>query len=104
MYLRQRDSSKSCRVQCHEYVLLFVPLEDLFYCCSLVNAYGLNGKGAQALELFHRMPSDLFDEVTYVCVLNACSHSGLVDQAYVIFRGIVNPTDTAFCTMVSRVA
>ena len=74
------------------------------HCWSLVNAYGLNGKGAQALELFHRMPSDLVDQVTHVCVLNACSHSRRVDQARAIFRGIDNASELTYCAMVSRVS
>ena len=47
----------------------------------LVNSYGLNGMGIKAVELFHSIPVDFADEISYICVLNACSHSGLVDQA-----------------------
>ena len=50
------------------------------------------------------MPADLVDEVTHVCVLNACSHSGLVDQAHIIFRGIKNATEMAYTTMVAPVS
>jgi pentatricopeptide repeat protein len=67
----------------------------------LVNSYGLNGMGIQAIELFHQMPSELILEETYVCVLHACSHSGLVDQARSIFSNINNKTEKIYTTMVN---
>ena len=68
--------------------------------CYLVNAYGLNGMGAEAVKHFHMMPSDLINEVTLICVLNACSHSGLVDQARSIFSKIPDKTEMIYATMV----
>ena len=44
--------------------------------------------GLQAVELFHRVPSQILDHLTYLCVLNACSHSGLIDTAWKIFEQI----------------
>jgi len=69
----------------------------------LVNSYGLNGMGVQAIELFHQMPSELIREETYnVCVLNACSHSGLVNEARSIFSNINNKTEYIYVTMVNQ--
>lgn len=68
--------------------------------CMLVNCYGLNGIGVQAIELYRQMSKELIDEVTYVCVLNACSHSELVDEARSIFQNIQIKTGTIYCTMV----
>lgn len=73
-------------------------------CDCLVNSYGLNGEGSQAVELFHRIPRQLIDDVTYVCVLNACSHSGLVDQARAIFSRIENKSDPIYTTMVREIS
>jgi pentatricopeptide repeat protein len=56
--------------------------------------------GLQAIELYRKMPSELIDEVTYICVLNACSHSGLIDEARSIFRNIETKTDQIYGTMV----
>lgn len=56
--------------------------------------------GIQAIELYRRMPSDLINEVTYICVLNACSHSGLVDEARIIFKNISIKTDRIYTPMV----
>ncbi len=56
--------------------------------------------GLQAIELYHQMPSELINEVTYICVLNACSHSGLIDEARSIFRNIQTKTEKIYSTMV----
>ncbi|CAF0981598.1 unnamed protein product [Adineta steineri] len=67
---------------------------------SMINSYGLNGMGSEAIELFNKMPSKLILEESYVCVLNACSHSRLVEQAQKIFSNIKNKTENICTTMV----
>ncbi len=59
--------------------------------------------GNQAIELFRQMPSELINEVTYVCVLNGCSHSGLVDEARSIFKNIQTKTEYTYVTMVNHI-
>ena len=71
-------------------------------CSFLVNAFGLDGMGLEALELFQRMPKSLLDKWTYVSLLNACSHAGLVDQAREIFLSIPSKTQMIYTVMVSR--
>lgn len=56
--------------------------------------------GLQAIELYRQMPSELINEVTYICVLNACSHSGLINEARSIFRNIQIKTEKIYGTMV----
>ena len=56
--------------------------------------------GTEAIELYHQTPQQLINGSTYVCVLNACSHSGLVDQARSIFSKIPMKTDKIYTTMV----
>lgn len=70
---------------------------------DLVNAYGLNGMGLQAVQLFSIIPSAMFNSWIYVCVLNACSHSALVDRAKQIFDQIPfdDRTDQIYTTMVN---
>ncbi|UJR15099.1 hypothetical protein I4U23_002066 [Adineta vaga] len=75
------------------------PLDHAGY-GAMINAYGLNGMGLKAVELFHRVPSEYIDEPTNVCVLNACSHSGLVDEARSIFNNIQNKTERIYTVMV----
>jgi pentatricopeptide repeat protein len=55
---------------------------------------------ADALELYHRMPKELIVEKTHVCVLNACSHSGLVNEARAIFQNIPMKTEWDYTVMV----
>ena len=69
------------------------------FVCS-VNAFGLNGMGSQAIEIFSQMPPESMAEVTYICILNACSHSGLVDEARSIFNRIDKKTAKIYTTMV----
>ncbi|CAF5076415.1 unnamed protein product, partial [Rotaria magnacalcarata] len=67
---------------------------------TMVNSYGLNGMGMQAIALFHQIPRELLHEATYVCALNACSHSGLVDEARLIFKNIEMKTMRIYSTMI----
>ena len=67
----------------------------------LVNGYGRNGMGFEAIDLYRKMPENLRNPITHVCVLNACSHAGLVDQARSIFSQIEQKTDQVITTMVS---
>ena len=53
-----------------------------------IGAYGLNGRGRDAIQLFRRIPPEMIAEKTYVFVWNACSHSVLVDEAREIFSNI----------------
>ena len=55
---------------------------------NLVNAYGLNGKGEEAIELFNRIPFEIIDHWIYASVLNACSHCGLIEEGEKIFNMI----------------
>jgi pentatricopeptide repeat protein len=66
----------------------------------LVNVYGRNGMGPEALDLYREMPENIRDCITYVCVLSACSHSGLVDQARSIFSQIEHKNQEVITTMV----
>lgn len=56
--------------------------------------------GHQAVELFRQMPEKFINDMTYTCVLNACSHSGLVDIARSIFNSIQVKTEIIYTTMV----
>lgn len=71
-------------------------------CCFLVNAFGLNGQGSQAVDLYTRMPEQMRNEITHVCVLNACSHSGLLKEARSIFEKVFPKTTNITTAMVSR--
>ncbi|CAF1340153.1 unnamed protein product [Adineta ricciae] len=67
---------------------------------AMINAYGLNGMGDEAIQLYRRMPVEMRDEKAHVCVLNACSHSGLVNECRSIFATIPNKNRFIYTTMV----
>ncbi|CAF4988257.1 unnamed protein product, partial [Rotaria sp. Silwood1] len=73
--------------------------DDITY-NSLIYVYGLNHMGLEAVDLYRKMPNHLRNEVTYVCVLNACSHSGLLDQAHSIFNEISQKSKKIIAAMV----
>ncbi|KAJ8899425.1 hypothetical protein K2173_018399 [Erythroxylum novogranatense] len=57
---------------------------------SMIVGLALHGKSIEAVELFLRMLKQGFKPtgVTFIGVLNACSHGGLVDLGYKIFRSM----------------
>jgi pentatricopeptide repeat protein len=66
-----------------------------------VNAYARNGMGVDAIALYRQMPEKMRNAVSHICVLNACSHSGLVDEARAIFNDIDVKSEKIISTMVS---
>ncbi|CAF1524079.1 unnamed protein product [Adineta ricciae] len=50
------------------------------------------------------MPQQLIHEVTYICILNACSHSGLVDEALSIIQKIPVKTAAVWTTMCEKMS
>ncbi|CAF4560016.1 unnamed protein product, partial [Rotaria magnacalcarata] len=67
---------------------------------AMINAFGLNGMGSEAIQLYKQMPHYLRDEVSHICVLNACSHSGLVHEARNIFDEIIFKTEQIITVMI----
>ena len=59
-----------------------IPSPDCFAFSTLINGLAANGLGVEALRLFEEMLVHGVrpDAVTFVGVLNACSHAGLVDE------------------------
>ncbi|XP_021751665.1 pentatricopeptide repeat-containing protein At5g39350-like isoform X2 [Chenopodium quinoa] len=66
-----------------------VPLEcrDITLWGALMAGYGAHGHGEYAVLLFKRMVQSGVkpNEVTFTCVLDACSHAGLVDEGLELF-------------------
>lgn len=55
--------------------------KDVVSWTSMIDAYGSHGCGAEALDLFKRMGNEVLpNAVTFLAVLSACGHSGLVEQ------------------------
>lgn len=60
---------------------------DIFSWNTMITGFGMHGHGDSALETYYRMVNAGVkpDEVTFVAVLSACSHGGLVTEARDIF-------------------
>nr|GEW85233.1 pentatricopeptide repeat-containing protein At1g31430 [Tanacetum cinerariifolium] len=57
---------------------------------SIICALSVNGKTSKALELFAEMKESGFrpDDITFIGVLNACSHGGLVEEGWKHFESM----------------
>jgi pentatricopeptide repeat protein len=60
---------------------------DKFTWTAIILGLAVNGYGEEAIEMFHRMigVSETPDEVTFIGVLTACTHAGLVDKGREFF-------------------
>ncbi|XP_057852255.2 pentatricopeptide repeat-containing protein At3g12770 [Cryptomeria japonica] len=54
---------------------------------AMIAAYGMNGYGENALALFSQMQQvgPMPNHITFICVLSACAHSGLVNEGWQYF-------------------
>ncbi|CAL1374124.1 unnamed protein product [Linum trigynum] len=57
---------------------------------SMIDGYGVHGHGRAAVELFMDMQKGDIkpNHITFLCVLSACSHSGLVDEGMQFFNSM----------------
>ncbi|XP_057823025.2 LOW QUALITY PROTEIN: pentatricopeptide repeat-containing protein At1g11290, chloroplastic [Cryptomeria japonica] len=55
---------------------------------TIISGYGIHGRGEDALALFSQMQqTDIKpDFITFICVLSACSHAGLVEKGWKYFE------------------
>lgn len=69
-----------------------LPEKDLVSWTSMITAYGSHGQALDALKLFHQMlQMDMKpDSVTFLAVLSACSHAGLVDEGCHYFNEMLS--------------
>jgi pentatricopeptide repeat protein len=74
---------------------------------SLISGYAQQGQGMEALNCFEQMQSQGIspNSITLLCVLNACCHSGLVDEGQMYFTNMskkygVLPNAEHYTTMV----
>ena len=58
----------------------------------MITGYGKHGLGEKAIHLFNRMQLDgiELDEVAYLALLSACSHSGLIRESQEYFSRLCN--------------
>lgn len=73
---------------------LFSSITDKNICLwtAMIGAYAMEGQAQKAVDLFAKMEATGMrpDHVTFVTLLSACSHGGLVDEGYRYFHKMKN--------------
>ena len=62
---------------------------DTVFWNSMLKAYAMHGRGKEALQLFSRMDAQP-DGATFVALLSACSHAGIVEEGTKIIETMAN--------------
>ncbi|XP_057812215.1 pentatricopeptide repeat-containing protein At4g20770 [Salvia miltiorrhiza] len=72
-----------------------MPRKDLVTWNEMIHGYAQNGRGEDAVDLFGNMMEASIepDHITFVAVLTACSHSGLVDTGLKLFKSMQQEYD-----------
>ncbi|WOK92096.1 hypothetical protein Cni_G00787 [Canna indica] len=67
-----------------------LPLKNLVSWNSILVGYAQHGFGAEALEIFKRMQEEDIkpNDITYIGILSACNHVGLVEQGQYHFKNM----------------
>lgn len=67
-----------------------MPERNVIVWTAMISGYGMHGYGNQAMELFHEMRSTgpPPNNVTFVAVLSACAHAGLVHEGQRAFKSM----------------
>jgi pentatricopeptide repeat protein len=70
---------------------------DKFTWTAIILGLAVNGYGKEAIQMFYRMigVSETPDEVTFIGVLTACTHAGLVDQGREFFLSMIETYNIA---------
>lgn len=80
---------------------------DLAVWNAMIHGLARHGLAHETMELFHELlgQEDLKpDNITFLGVLSACSHGGLVEEGYRWFRSIEEPTVDHYSCMINMVA
>ncbi|CAK7322466.1 unnamed protein product [Dovyalis caffra] len=82
--------SKCGRIDYASRFFYLMPVRNLYSWNSMISGYARHGHGDNALRLFTQMKfsGQLPDHVTFVGVLSACSHVGLVDEGFEHFKSM----------------
>ncbi|KAI4334580.1 hypothetical protein L6164_019253 [Bauhinia variegata] len=84
MYVKCGDINMAIRV------FNTVSQKDIISWGTVICGLAMNGRGKQAVQLFARMLIEGVapDDVTFVGLLSACSHEGLVNEGLVFFKAM----------------
>ncbi|KAL0410810.1 UNVERIFIED_CONTAM: Pentatricopeptide repeat-containing protein [Sesamum latifolium] len=73
-------------------IFLKMPVKNLITWNSMIGGFAQNGRGEEAVRIFNQMIQERVkpDYISFIEVLFACSHSGLVDQGRKYFISMYN--------------
>lgn len=88
------DSYSKCG-SLHNAIKVFKAIDDkdIVIWSTMIAGYGIHGKGREALDLFNSMVKISRikpNNVTFLSILSACSHAGLVKEGMEVFNIMVN--------------
>ena len=68
-----------------------LPVRNVASWNALISGYAQQGQFHEALDCFEQMQCEglLPNRVTFLCLLSACSHSGMLDDAQMIFGSMI---------------
>ncbi|GAV77581.1 PPR domain-containing protein/PPR_2 domain-containing protein/PPR_3 domain-containing protein/DYW_deaminase domain-containing protein [Cephalotus follicularis] len=73
--------AKSGRIDTAFKVFEYMPQKNVVAWNAMLNGLGMHGRGKAVVDMFPKMMEEAKpDDLTLMAVLNACSHTGLVDQ------------------------
>lgn len=86
MYCKCGDLEDACKL------FLEIQRKDVVTWNAMISGYAQHGKGEKALHLFDKMKDEGMkpDWITFVALLLACNHAGLVDLGVQYFDSMVN--------------
>ncbi|KAJ7968737.1 Pentatricopeptide repeat-containing protein [Quillaja saponaria] len=69
-----------------------IPKKDLISWTVMVAGYGMHGFGNEAIATFKDMrhAGIVPDEISFISILYACSHSGLLNEGWTFFNSMIN--------------
>ncbi|KAK2979640.1 hypothetical protein RJ640_023568 [Escallonia rubra] len=69
-----------------------MPRKDLFSWSTMISGLALHGEGRYALEVFDDMLGSgvVPNEITFVSVLSACAHAGLISEGLRLFNRLIS--------------
>lgn len=98
--------TKSGRIDLAKKIFDRIPNKDCASCNTMILGFGMLGELDTAIDLFEAMKEDGidYDSVSYVAVLSACSHGGLVEKARRFFNDMldcgIKPSQLHYACMV----
>jgi pentatricopeptide repeat protein len=68
-----------------------MPSHDVISWNAILGGCAMHGHGNEALKLFEQMCEEGVkpDDITFVCLLSACSHAGLVDEGMCCYASMI---------------